>query len=480
MTITELADWINAQLQPQAAEPIRPIEVGAALQALQLRPQIHGFVAHLSATPMLHCSELREKQAPDASSSVRALRTEVKFFYVSVSIAALAACSSLQKDVQHPPSYFGTGAPVAKHTVENHQPFDTKQVTRTAYPDTLYAQARPTQKTVADTGHEMASYFHPGQKTVAASTPTIDTFIASTPNPVLTVPATQTKTKVVTLAQAEVAPHADHGLKVNRVASVQALIIAPTPQPTTVTLAAAPSVTRPQDAKPISPANPKPLAHLPAHIRLPEPPRSNNYPLDAAKLESTPPSPGGSDRASPVRGATAATPPQAVPCGAPAQNNPHRAGQFPIGSPEDIRQLHQFDDPSRNDLFEQRVTFAPNGTRLTEETKQYLAALKDAAMAADRIQLRGRVASHNVSDTNDRIAVSRAMMVRAGLIAMGVPAEKIRVRLPRKGDLVDTSSVRSEANRSVSIFFMMDPKQASILGLRPKSAFALAAGKPSL
>jgi hypothetical protein len=124
-----------------------------------------------------------------------------------------------------------------------------------------------------------------------------------------------------------------------------------------------------------------------------------------------------------------------------------------------------FGDAERPDLYSDLIAFGNSSSRLDPAAITRIQALVSAAKYADAVQLRGRFGNRNIDDSMARIAVARAIAVRAALVAHGVPLSKIRIQMPRQSDLLVPSEPTHESNRSVSVFMVVPEQRAAALGL---------------
>ena len=168
------------------------------------------------------------------------------------------------------------------------------------------------------------------------------------------------------------------------------------------------------------------------------------------------------------------TPPHIQNASAP---NPHPTSSQPTGratpstSPAKSFKL-DFGDVHRPDIYSDLVTFADSSTLLQAPALNHIQAIAAAAKDAEAIQLRGRFGNRELDDRMARVALARAIAVRAALVAQGVPSAKIRIHMPRNSDLLVPSEPRHEANRSVSVFMVVPEHRATALGLQPGKPIA--------
>lgn len=172
-------------------------------------------------------------------------------------------------------------------------------------------------------------------------------------------------------------------------------------------------------------------------------------------------SPSANPPASPARAAGAALDPK-LPTAI------HSAINLPALQPSivnvPVQKLNLGDTP-RTDLYTDLVTFSNSAVVLSPSSPQRVQALVAAAKSADSIQLRGRFGNHTLTPETARVALSRAIAVRAAMVAQGIPKSKIRIHMPRDNDLLVQTDFSNEKNRSVSIFMTMPPSVAAHLRL---------------
>lgn len=144
----------------------------------------------------------------------------------------------------------------------------------------------------------------------------------------------------------------------------------------------------------------------------------------------------------------------------------------PVSSPATKAFKLDFGDVDRPDLYSDLVTFANSSIRLQAPALSRIQAIATAAKYADAIQLRGRFGNRNLDDRMARIALARAIAVRAALAAQGVPLSKIRIHMPRHSDLLVPTDPMHESNRSVSVFMVVSEHRAAALGLHPGKPIA--------
>lgn len=97
------------------------------------------------------------------------------------------------------------------------------------------------------------------------------------------------------------------------------------------------------------------------------------------------------------------------------------------------------------------LSFANGSDRISEVARSQAQAIAAAMTDSSRIELRGRVGKRTMTPDDARLALSRAIAVRRVLVEAGVPRSRIRIRLPRDGDLLDRSNFSSPLNLSVSV-----------------------------
>jgi len=142
-----------------------------------------------------------------------------------------------------------------------------------------------------------------------------------------------------------------------------------------------------------------------------------------------------------------------------------KVSSLPPASPNAVAQKLDLGDTARSDLYTDLVTFSNSAVFLSPASAQRVHALVAAAKSADSIQLRGRFGNRTLNPETARVALARAIAVRAALVAQGVPLAKIRIHMPRDNDLLVDNDFSSEKNRSVSVFMTMPSSVAAQLRL---------------
>lgn len=98
------------------------------------------------------------------------------------------------------------------------------------------------------------------------------------------------------------------------------------------------------------------------------------------------------------------------------------------------------------------VTFKNGSRALTEVAQQQAAAIAKTLSPFDKVELRGRVGKTAISPDDAKLAVDRAIAVRAQLVALGFSQKNIRIRLPKSSDLLDRKQFDAPVNMSVNVF----------------------------
>jgi hypothetical protein len=136
------------------------------------------------------------------------------------------------------------------------------------------------------------------------------------------------------------------------------------------------------------------------------------------------------------------------------------------GAPTVHQDVSRASWPPSSDSEEQQLVVFRNGSIVLDRAHdERLRRLAAKATNATRIELVGRVGNRTLTRQMERTAVSRAIAIRAALVAAGVDSSKIRIRAPKSGDLVVPAEPAHESNRSVTVAmqFSADAQRLALL-----------------
>jgi outer membrane protein OmpA-like peptidoglycan-associated protein len=114
------------------------------------------------------------------------------------------------------------------------------------------------------------------------------------------------------------------------------------------------------------------------------------------------------------------------------------------------------------------ISFANGSHRVSENAAKQAKALAELLPPDTEIRLRGRVGNRLLSSKDAQLAMSRALAVKSQLVAAGLPANQIKILMPRDNDILNAKQFDSPANMSVSI--LLDQRTASAVASRLSSS----------